>query len=114
MSINSRISELIEVLGDNENSFAKRIAVSASVIFNVVNPKGRKSYPSGPVLDKILAIEQDGNRVSAEWLMRGEGNMFLGKGEYSKEDLDDINETIEELSQSVLKLQKDFAKFKTE
>lgn len=76
MSINSRIGELIKALGDSESGFAKRINVSSSVMFNIVNPKGRKSYPSGPVLERILALERDGQRISAEWLMRGEGAMF--------------------------------------
>lgn len=76
MSINSRIAELIEYLGDTENSFSKRIGASSSAIFNIVNPKGRMSYPSGLVLEKILQLDKDG-RVSAEWLMRGEGLMIL-------------------------------------
>lgn len=79
MTINHRISELIKAFGDSESAFAKRLQVSSSVMFNIVNPKGRKSYPSGPVLEKILALELDGQRISAEWLMRGEGEM-LGAG----------------------------------
>ena len=76
MSINRRIAELIAYLGDTENSFSKRIGASSSAIFNIVNPKGRLSYPSGPVLEKILELDKEG-RVSAEWLMRGEGAMIL-------------------------------------
>lgn len=79
MSINNRISALIKAFGDSESAFAKRIEVSSSVMFNIVNPKGRKSYPSGPVLEKILALRLEDKRVSAEWLMRGEGDM-LTKG----------------------------------
>lgn len=75
--INHRVAELIKAFGDSESAFAKRIAVSTSVMFNIVNPKGRKSYPSGPVLEKILGLEKDGRKVSAEWLMRGEGEQFL-------------------------------------
>lgn len=112
MSINDRISELIRVLRDNENSFAKRIEVSTSVIFNIVNPKGRKSYPSGPVLDKILAIEKEGKRVSAEWLMRGEGGMFLDTKANIPEDTQEIELTIELLNKTVQKLSEDFGKFK--
>ena len=76
MTINHRISELIKAFGDSESAFAKRLQVSSSVMFNIVNPKGRKSYPSGPVLEKILALELEGQRISAEWLMRGEGEMW--------------------------------------
>lgn len=112
MSINDRIADLIRALDDNESLFAKRIAVSTSVVFNVVNPKGRRSYPSGPVLEKILSIEKDGNRVSAEWLMRGEGNMFLGGESVLHGDAKELTETIEQLSQTVLKLREGFERLK--
>lgn len=76
MTINTRIAELIKAFKDTESGFAKRLEVSTSVMFNIVNPKGRQSYPSGPVLEKILALELEGKRISAEWLMRGEGEML--------------------------------------
>lgn len=98
MSINSRISELIKAFGDSESAFAKRLQVSSSVMFNIVNPKGRKSYPSGPVLEKILALELNGQRISAEWLMRGEGEMTGGGQINSPEEaLNYLAETIEEM-----------------
>jgi hypothetical protein len=112
MSINERIAELIKVLEDSENSFAKRIGVSSSVVFNVVNPKGRKSYPSGPVLEKMLAIKKSGNSISAEWLMRGEGEMFLTGQHVSGVDMTDINKTIELLNDTVAKLNEDFEQIK--
>ena len=80
-TINQRIASLIKDFGDSESGFAKRIDVSSSVIFNIVNPKGRKSYPSGPVLEKILDLEREGQRISAEWLMRGLGVMYQAEGE---------------------------------
>ena len=112
MTINDRISDLIEALAYNENSFAKRIGVSASVVFNMVNPKGRKSYPSGPVLEKLLALEKDGNRVSANWLIRGEGDMFEGSKQAVEIDTDEIENTIELLGLAVNKLRKDLERFK--
>ncbi|MBO3698981.1 hypothetical protein [Roseivirga sp. E12] len=75
-TINQRIAVLIKDFRDSESGFAKRIEVSSSVMFNIVNPKGRKSYPSGPVLEKILDLQKEGKRVSAEWLMRGDGEMY--------------------------------------
>lgn len=75
-TINERIASLIKTFGDSESGFAKRIEVSSSVMFNIVNPKGRKSYPSGPVLEKILDLQREGKRISAEWLMRGDGEMY--------------------------------------
>lgn len=79
-TINQRIASLIKEFGDSESGFAKRIGVSSSVMFNIVNPKGRKSYPSGPVLEKILDLEKEGKKISAEWLMRGTGEIYQTLG----------------------------------
>lgn len=83
-TINQRIASLIKEFGDSESGFAKRIEVSSSVMFNIVNPKGRKSYPSGPVLEKILDLEKEGKKISAEWLMRGTGEIYQTDGGGSK------------------------------
>ena len=83
MSINTRIAELIKAFGKSESAFAKNLGVSSSVMFNIVNPKGRKSYPSGPVLEKILSLTFEGRKVSAEWLMRGEGSMWQADDNYN-------------------------------
>ena len=100
MSINERIAEIIKAFGDSESAFAKRLEVSSSVMFNIVNPKGRLSYPSGPVLEKLLSLELKGKRLSAEWLMRGEGQMMLEPGQgisSAEEALKYLQETIEAL-----------------
>ena len=107
MTINDRISELIDALGYNENSFAKAISVSASVVFNMVNPKGRKSYPSGPVLEKILSLKKNDKRVSANWLIRGEGEMFEVNVIQPQIDTAEIEKTIDLLSLAVEKLRED-------
>ena len=100
MSINDRVRQIAKAFGDSESAFAKRIQVSSSVMFNIVNPKGRMSYPSGPVLEKILSLEKEGDKISAEWLMRGEGEMFDLKTAAFKntdEALDFLRQTIDEL-----------------
>ena len=112
MSINDRISQLIHALQDTENSFAKRIGVSSSVVFNTVNPKGRRSYPSGPVLEKLLSLDKEGQLLSAEWLMRGNGPMF-GTGQPARRgDLDNMSKTIDELNEVVNRLRTDFEQLK--
>lgn len=100
MSINTRISELIKAFRDSESGFAKRLGVSSSVMFNIVNPKGRKSYPSGPVLEKILALSFNKKRVSAEWLMRGEGEMWQSEQNFSSPE-----DALEYLAQTISELQ---------
>lgn len=101
MSINQRIGELIKAFKDTESGFAKRLEVSSSVMFNIVNPKGRQSYPSGPVLEKILSLELEGQRVSAEWLMRGEGEMWQSSSAFQSPE-----EAIAYLSQTIAELKK--------
>ncbi len=110
MSINDRIAELIEELKENENSFSKRLGVSSSAIFNIVNPKGRRSYPSGVVLDKILSIEEEGSQVSAEWLMRGTGSIFMGNDEKDSEP--NVYSKIEDLASKFSKLEEEFEQLK--
>ena len=44
-TINQRIALLIKDFGDSESGFAKRIDVSSSVMFNIVNPKRTKELP---------------------------------------------------------------------
>lgn len=112
MTINDRIQELILFLKDTENSFAKRIEVSTSVVFNIVNPKGRRSYPSGAILEKILAITFEGNLLSAEWLMRGQGGLFLTNVSQSTPAGSDLSKSIEELTNTVRKLQEEFSEFR--
>jgi len=104
MSINKRIAELIVQLGDTENSFSKRLGASSSAIFNIVNPKGRMSYPSGIVLEKILLINEPAGRVSAEWLMRGEGQIFSDADEKFK-DPSFLRNTITSLEDRLKKLE---------
>lgn len=101
MSINKRIAEVIKSFGDSESAFAKRLGVSSSVMFNIVNPKGRMSYPSGPVLEKLLALELDGKQISAEWLMRGYGEMFSEGAAIATPE-----EALEFLKQSIAELRK--------
>lgn len=110
--INDRILELIHFLKDTENSFAKRIDVSTSVVFNIVNPKGRRSYPSGAILEKILAISYEGELLSAEWLMRGNGSLFLTNVSQSYPENYDLYKSLADLTDTVSKLREEFLDFR--
>jgi len=111
MTITDRIAQLIEDLGYRESAFAKAISVSASVVFNMVNPKGRKSYPSGPVLEKILSLTKENKRVSADWLIRGEGEMFENPVKQGAVNIAEIESTIDQLSRGIEKLREDLKNF---
>lgn len=69
--INDRINRLITILEMNPTSFSESIGVNVTVIFNII--KGRRSKPSFDLLFKILHTYQN---LNAEWLTRGEGEMW--------------------------------------
>lgn len=71
MVINDRIAFLIETLGVTKNRFSNQIDVSAPVIHNII--KARRSKPSFEILKKILGTYKE---VSADWLLRGEGEIW--------------------------------------
>lgn len=72
-TINQRIKEFINSIGMNDNQFAKSIGVTQSVISSMFL---RNTEPSSKVLVAILNAYAE---LSAEWLLRGEGNMFKSK-----------------------------------
>lgn len=78
-SINQRIRELINSLGVNDNQFAKTIGVTQSVIASMFS---RNTEPSSKVLIAILNAYAN---LSAEWLMRGEGDMLKVQSDAKKE-----------------------------
>lgn len=79
MNVNSRFLELIENLANgNKSKFANSIGVAPTVISNIVNAP--YSEPSFGLLMKIITAYP---KVSSEWLIKGEGEMF-GNGNVSQ------------------------------
>ena len=72
-TINGRIREIILSAGITDSAFAKRIGVTQSVIASMFQ---RGTEPSAKVLTSILLTYED---VSAEWLLRGKGQMLLSE-----------------------------------
>lgn len=72
-TINQRIREFINSLGVNDNQFAKSIGITQSVIASMFS---RNTEPSSKVIVSILNAYAN---LSAEWLMRGEGEMMKGE-----------------------------------
>ncbi|MFY0598581.1 MAG: helix-turn-helix transcriptional regulator [Cyclobacteriaceae bacterium] len=81
MEINDRISDLINKLELNPNSFADAIGVTGTVIYNII--KGRRSKPSFEVLQKILLAYQT---INANWLLNGDGKIW--KEEVKNHDIE--------------------------
>ncbi len=72
-TINGRIREIILTAGITDSAFAKRIGVTQSVIASMFQ---RGTEPSAKVLTSILLTYED---ISAEWLLRGKGQMLLSE-----------------------------------
>lgn len=73
MNITERLKLLIEDLGYNPKSFAYKIGIAQRTFNYYVN--GRD--PSYEAIHAILYTFPD---VSAEWLTRGEGEMYISEG----------------------------------
>ena len=73
MKIVERLRLLIEDKGYNPKTFAEKIGMAQRTINNYVN--GR--FPSYEAIHAILQTFPD---VSAEWLLRGEGGMYICDG----------------------------------
>lgn len=71
MDILERILMLMDSKGLNQNSFSKSIGISQSTIATYYS---KNRLPAYETLHAILTTYTD---ISAEWLMRGEGPMFV-------------------------------------
>lgn len=71
--LTSRVLTIQEIKGYKENNaeFARELGISYTTYASFV---GNKSVPSTALLNKILLRYPD---ISCEWLMRGEGEMFI-------------------------------------
>lgn len=72
-TITERISTIIKTSKMNINSFSQAIGVSQSTINGMFKAGTEPSYKT------ILAILNTFPLLSAEWLLRGEGEMFKGE-----------------------------------
>lgn len=71
-SICSRIRSLINYYNISDRQFAIKIGVTQSVIGSMFQ---KQTEPSAKILKLILNTDE---RISAEWLMRGKGEMIIG------------------------------------
>ena len=72
MSINVRISELIETLeGGSQKNFSRKTGIAASSINGIVG--SRQSDPSSKLLNSVLLTYKN---VNANWLLTGDGEML--------------------------------------
>ncbi len=101
----NRISKLIESTGLNPTSFAAKIGVQQRTLWNQLNGQRKLS------LETVEAILDNFPDLSAEWLMRGTGDMKKGNDAQEKrlDNLVDVismqQETIRNLQDKIKQLQ---------
>ena len=72
MDVRERISQIIEIKKLNKNSFSKKVGIQPQTLHHIL--KGRQTYPSYQVLEKIALTFTD---INLRWLITGEGSMIL-------------------------------------
>lgn len=82
-----RIKVIKDALGISENELARRLGISQSTLNGYTLGKRKPSYD---LAESVLNAFSD---VSAEWLMRGEGPMYIS--DLPSTDHDDSDEVIE-------------------
>lgn len=100
-----RITKLIESTGLNPTAFAAKIGVQQMTLWGQLNGKRKLS------LETVLAILSSYPELSAEWLMRGTGDMTRGNDAQEKriDNLVDVismqQETIRNMQERIKQLQ---------
>lgn len=82
-----RIKVIKDALGISENELARRLGISQSTLNGYTLGKRKPSYD---LAESVLNAFSD---VSAEWLMRGEGPMYIS--DLPSTDHDDSDEVLE-------------------
>ena len=102
-TINTRINLIIKKLELNNNSFATKLNISPTVIYNIVS--ARKSKPSFDVLEKILLSFDN---INSDWLIRGKGEMFIKPDEKAnaKEEIRYLKKLVSSQEKTIQVLEK--------
>ena len=119
MSFNIRLEELVNYLDENPTSFAKGLkTASVETIRKLI-----KNEKANPTLNTIIEILEKYPQISAEWFIRGKGEIEVctsyspkqtlnkvqnGKnGSYSDTDLNKIKDTFNGILDEFFRLRKE-------
>ena len=91
--ISERLSQIIKELGINKNKLAIELGYKNSVVGNVVNQRNLPSF------DFLVRLKQFENRINMNWLIAGEGSIFVDENKNSDdhEKLDVYKDLIDTL-----------------
>lgn len=91
-TINGRIREFINYLDITDSAFAKKIGVTQSVIASMFL---RGTEPSAKVISSVIAVFDD---ISAEWLLRGKGEMLISANQSKDENTERISRLVDTIA----------------
>lgn len=91
-SINERIREIISLYRLSDRQFAIKIGVTQSVIGSMFQ-KGTE--PSAKVIKLTLSTFED---ISAEWLLRGKGEMLISANQSKDENTERISRLVDTIA----------------
>jgi phage repressor protein C with HTH and peptisase S24 domain len=74
MKDNERLNQLLEALGENLHSLAKKLDINAANLYHIKNGRNKISQH----LASLIASRYD--KVNPEWLVKGKGEMYLTSG----------------------------------
>lgn len=106
--ITNRIKELMNALGMSVNSFSKRIGVTQATLNRYMLGSRKMSLAT---VEAILAAF---DTLSAEWLLRGKGEMFVNNDANEKlvESILPLTQTISVLRDTIEKQQQTITELK--
>nr|DAP07091.1 MAG TPA: SOS-response transcriptional repressor [Caudoviricetes sp.] len=81
--VKQRIRDLLVKMNSNPTQLAKKYSLNQKTLNNQINSDVQLSAST------ILLVLEEFNNVSAEWLLRGKGNMLIVE---DKENADDLQE----------------------
>lgn len=81
MYFNIRLLELIKYLGENPNSFGKKLKASTGENIRLLT-KNENANPSLDILSEIVTLYPN---INSRWFLTGEGEMLLTEGEEQKQ-----------------------------
>lgn len=88
-----RIKQIIEFYGLSSRAFSLSIGFTYTTLNNYLT--GRRTTIDSELIEKTLSTYKS---ISAEWLMRGTGNMLISENIDSDSNLDRINKLVDTIT----------------
>ena len=106
MSINDRIAAVMKAKALNMNTFAKETGITYITLYHTISPAGRRSDPNAATLTKIKQAFPD---LDMNWLLTGEGQMFLPQSVPT----DQLPQTVHQILEELRQLKEEFKELKS-